>query len=150
VIASRPAPATHSERKMLQAFGAISHRRRLRVSLSRSIPAPAPWPAGGGARANISSAAFWLVGRRDQPPAAEITVENVGLTTRTGILECLSRCASIERFNLREVAGEPAAIEVRAMGPCPLPDAGDLFPVCVDEIPCWRWRPVARGHQPCR
>ncbi|NQV09620.1 MAG: 3-phosphoshikimate 1-carboxyvinyltransferase [Cyanobacteria bacterium] len=126
----------HSER-MLQAFGADlaiggDSGRHVTVHPGAQLHGrPVVVPG------DISSAAFWLVAAAITP-GAEITLENVGLNpTRTGILDVLEQMgASIERFNLREVAGEPVG-DLRARhGPLrPFTIAGDLIPRLVDEIP---------------
>jgi len=57
----------------------------------------------------------------------------------------------LERFNLREVAGDRSAIEGARPGPCAtFTIAGDLIPVCVMRIPVWQVAGLLRrGHQPC-
>jgi len=126
----------HSER-MLKAFGA---ELSIGDEFSRQVTVR-PGSVLRGQRVvvpgDISSAAFWLVAGAITP-GADLTIANVGLNpTRTGILEVLQQMgARIERFNLREVAGEPAGDLRVQHGPLrAFTIGGELIPRLVDEIP---------------
>ncbi len=123
----------HTER-LLASFGYPLERQGNRVCL-----------AGGGRLracdldipADISSAAFFMVGA-SIAPAADILLEHVGVNpTRTGIITILQQMgADIALLNPRQAGGEPVAdIRVRAarLRGIRIPPA--LVPAAIDEFP---------------
>lgn len=129
-----PAPTRDHTERMLQGFGypvlseegwvGVSGGGTLRAS---SIDVPA----------DISSAAFFIVGACIAP-GSEIVLEHVGVNpTRTGVLDILSLMgADIELRNRREVGGEPVA-DIRVHGSSlrgiQIPER--LVPLAIDEFP---------------
>ena len=122
----------HTER-MLKDMGAKVEIDDLKISISpgkltsRDVTIPA----------DISSAAFWLVGAACHPDA-EIRVNNVGVNPgRTGILDVLkSMGANIEVLNHREQSGEPVAdLIARSSDLIGTEISGSMIPRVQDEIP---------------
>ncbi len=109
--------------------------------------------------ADISSAAFFLVGA-SIAPGSDLLLEHVGVNpTRTGVIEILKLMgADIEIQNQREVGGEPVAdLRVRAaqLHGVDIPLA--LVPLAIDEFPvlfvaaaCARGRTRLRGAEELR
>jgi 3-phosphoshikimate 1-carboxyvinyltransferase len=104
--------------------------------------------------ADISSAAFFLVGASIAADS-DLLLEHVGMNpTRTGVIDILRRMgASIEAGNTREVGGEPVAdLRVRTaqlhgidIPPSLVPLAIDEFPVLFVAAACARGRTVLTG-----
>jgi 3-phosphoshikimate 1-carboxyvinyltransferase len=104
--------------------------------------------------ADISSAAFFLVGASIAPDS-DLLLEHVGMNpTRTGVIDILRRMgASIEAGKVREVGGEPVAdLRVRSallhgieIPPALVPLAIDEFPVIFVAAACARGRTVLTG-----
>jgi 3-phosphoshikimate 1-carboxyvinyltransferase len=129
-------PATtrdHTER-MLNGFGYPVHQRGKRI-----------WLQGGGrltacdidVPADISSAAFFLVGA-SIAPGSDILLEHVGMNpTRDGVIGILKRMgADIEMLNRRDMGGEPVAdLRVRAAPLKGIVIPEDLVPLAIDEFP---------------
>ncbi len=87
--------------------------------------------------ADISSAAFFLVGA-SIAPGSELLLEHVGINpTRTGVLDILERMgADIEVLNPRETGGEPVAdLRVRAAPLRGIEIPPELVPLAIDEFP---------------
>jgi 3-phosphoshikimate 1-carboxyvinyltransferase len=109
--------------------------------------------------ADISSAAFFLVGA-SITPGSDLVIEHVGMNpTRTGVIDILRRMgASIQIANRRDVGGEPVAdLQVR---PAPLYGIDippELVPLAIDEFPalfvaaaCASGRTVLTGAEELR
>ncbi len=113
---TEPAPTRDHTERMLIGFGYPLERRERRVCLH-----------GGGRLhactleipADISSAAFFMVGA-SIAPKADIVLENVGVNpTRTGVITILRQMgADITLLNERQAGGEPVAIFACAPRPC--------------------------------
>ncbi|MGB5539779.1 MAG: 3-phosphoshikimate 1-carboxyvinyltransferase [Gammaproteobacteria bacterium] len=109
--------------------------------------------------ADISSAAFFLVGA-SIAPGSDLVLEHVGMNpTRTGVIDILQRMgASIEIGNARDVGGEPVAdLRVRAarlqgidIPPALVPLAIDEFPVIFVAAACASGRTVLTGAEELR
>lgn len=129
-----PAPTRDHTERMLEGFGYPVLRERGWVGVrgggklqASSIDVPA----------DISSAAFFIVGACIAP-GSEVVLEHVGVNpTRTGVLDILSLMgADIELRNRREVGGEPVA-DIRVHGSSlrgiRIPER--LVPLAIDEFP---------------
>ncbi|HMM77543.1 MAG TPA: 3-phosphoshikimate 1-carboxyvinyltransferase [Gammaproteobacteria bacterium] len=129
-----PAPTRDHTERMLRGFGArvdvdgprvcVDGGQRLRGA---SIAVPA----------DLSSAAFFIVGA-SIAPGSEILLENVGVNpTRTGVLDILAHMgADVEHLNEREVGGEPVAdLRVRAARLRGIDVPPELVPLAIDEFP---------------
>jgi len=87
--------------------------------------------------ADISSAAFFLVGA-SIAPGSDVVLEHVGVNpTRTGIIDILRLMgARIELFNEREVGGEPVAdLRVQSAPLKGVEVPPELVPLAIDEFP---------------
>jgi 3-phosphoshikimate 1-carboxyvinyltransferase len=87
--------------------------------------------------ADISSAAFFLVGASILP-GSELLLEHVGINpTRTGVLDILRLMgADIELLNPREAGGEPVAdLRVRHAPLKGIEIPHELVPLAIDEFP---------------
>jgi len=131
---SEPAPTRDHTERMLQGFGYEVRREGNRVYLE-----------GGGrltatdldVPADISSAAFFLVGA-SIAPESELILEHVGINpTRTGVIDILRLMgAKIEVLNPRMVGGEPVAdlkVCSRPLKGIHIPEK--LVPLAIDEFP---------------
>ncbi len=153
---TEPAPTRDHTERMLRGFGYEVNTAGARVSLM----------GGGRLRAcaidvpaDISSAAFFLVGA-SIAPGSEITLEHVGVNpTRIGVLDILRRMgADLELLNPREAGGEPVAdIRVRARRLRGIVIPEDQVPLAIDEFPalfiaaaCAEGRTVLRGARELR
>lgn len=129
-----PAPTRDHTERMLRGFGVhvdvdgprvcLDGGQRLRAT---SITVPA----------DLSSAAFFIVGA-SIAPGSDVVLENVGVNpTRTGVLDILALMgADIERLNERDVGGEPVAdLRVRAAPLRGIDVPADLVPLAIDEFP---------------
>lgn len=129
-----PAPTRDHTERMLQAAGYEIFKEGRKV-----------WLRGGGrlratkldVPADISSAAFFMVGA-SIAPGSDVLLKHVGINpTRTGVIEILRRMgADIEILNPREAGGEPVA-DIRV---CSAPLKGiripeELVPLAIDEFP---------------
>ncbi len=129
-----PAPTRDHTERMLRGFGVRVEVDGARVCLDggqrlqgTSITVPA----------DLSSAAFFIVGA-SIAPGSEVLLENVGVNpTRTGVLDILTRMgADIERLNERDVGGEPVAdLRVRAARLRGIEVPPALVPLAIDEFP---------------
>jgi 3-phosphoshikimate 1-carboxyvinyltransferase len=129
-------PATtrdHTER-MLRAFGCDIEV----AGATACITGPAKLIATDiDVPADISSAAFFMVGA-SIAPGSDIMLQHVGINpTRTGVIDILKLMgADITLLNLQEVGGEPVAdIQVKSakLKGIHIPEA--LVPLAIDEFP---------------
>jgi 3-phosphoshikimate 1-carboxyvinyltransferase len=131
---TEPAPTRDHTERMLDAFGYAVRRDGATVSLT-----------GGGALqateigvpADISSAAFFMVGATIAPES-DVTLAGVGINpTRTGVIEILRLMgADLALLNARRLGGEPVAdIRVRAAALRGIDIPRDLVPLAIDEFP---------------
>jgi 3-phosphoshikimate 1-carboxyvinyltransferase len=131
---TEPAPTRDHTERMLTGFGYEVKRDGARICLQ-----------GGGilsggrveVPADISSAAFFLVGA-SVAPGSDLLLEHVGINpTRTGVIDILRLMgADIEVLEEREVGGEPVAnLRVRhaPLHGIEIPEA--LVPLAIDEFP---------------
>ncbi|MBK1730207.1 3-phosphoshikimate 1-carboxyvinyltransferase [Thiococcus pfennigii] len=131
---TEPAPTRDHTERMLAAFGYPLTRDGARVCLE----------GGGRLRgcrlevpADISSAAFFLVGA-SIAPGSDLTLEHVGINpTRTGVIDILRAMGADIRIEAeRDVGGEPVAdLRVRSapLRGIRIPEA--LVPLAIDELP---------------
>ncbi|MFA7504912.1 MAG: 3-phosphoshikimate 1-carboxyvinyltransferase [Burkholderiaceae bacterium] len=133
-VIEEPAPTRDHTERMLGGFGVTLERDGARVAIE------------GGQRlaaceidvpADISSAAFFLVGA-SIAPGSDLVLEHVGMNpTRTGIIDILRLMgADITVLAESEVGGEPVAdLRVRAtpLSGIDVPEA--LVPLAIDEFP---------------
>jgi 3-phosphoshikimate 1-carboxyvinyltransferase len=131
---SEPAPTRDHTERMLAGMGYSLQREADRVCLQgggslRGIAIDIP--------ADISSAAFFLVGA-SIAPGSELVLEHVGMNpTRTGIIDILRRMgADITLLNEREMGGEPVAdLRVRSAQLRGIDIPPELVPLAIDEFP---------------
>jgi len=153
---SEPAPARDHTERMLAGMGYPVQRQPGRVCIEgghilKGIEIDIP--------ADISSAAFFLVGA-SIAPGSELVLEHVGMNpTRTGIIDILQRMgADIEVSNAREVGGEPVAdLLVRSAPLHGIDIPAELVPLAIDEFPvifiaaaCAQGRTVLTGAEELR
>ncbi len=123
----------HTER-MLKAFGCkveVNDGTACITGPAKLIAADIDVPA------DISSAAFFMVGA-SIAPGSDIVLEHVGINpTRTGVIEILKRMgANISFSNEKEVGGEPVAdirIQSAELKGIHIPES--LVPLAIDEFP---------------
>jgi 3-phosphoshikimate 1-carboxyvinyltransferase len=131
---TEPAPTRDHTERMLAGFGYPVERR-----------GPTACVKGGGhlkatavaVPADISSAAFFLVGA-SIAPQSDILLEQVGVNpTRTGVIDILRLMgADIELLNPRQAGGEPVAdIRVRSAPLRGIRVPEHLVPLAIDECP---------------
>jgi 3-phosphoshikimate 1-carboxyvinyltransferase len=148
---TEPAPTRDHTERMLAGLGYAIRRTDATVELT-----------GGGelhaaaieVPADISSAAFFMVGA-SVAPGSDVTLEHVGMNpTRTGVIEILRRMgADLTVTNERAAGGEPVAdIRMRAAELRGIEIPERLVPLAIDEFPalfvaaaCARGRTVLRG-----
>jgi 3-phosphoshikimate 1-carboxyvinyltransferase len=131
---SEPAPTRDHTERMLSGMGYPVEREGKRVCLAgagrlRGIAIDIP--------ADISSAAFFLVGA-SIAPGSELLLEHVGMNpTRTGIIDILQRMgADICVVNERDVGGEPVAdLRVKSAQLTGIDIPPELVPLAIDEFP---------------
>ncbi|HHO68104.1 MAG TPA: 3-phosphoshikimate 1-carboxyvinyltransferase, partial [Gammaproteobacteria bacterium] len=129
-----PAPTRDHTERMLTGMGYPVQTGEGRACLSGGGSLQ---PARIDVPADISSAAFFLVGA-SIAPGSELTLEHVGINpTRTGVLDILKRMgADIEILNPRESGGEPVAdLRVRSAGLAGIEIPPELVPLAIDEFP---------------
>jgi 3-phosphoshikimate 1-carboxyvinyltransferase len=145
----------HTER-MLRAFGVSVETRAGHAALSggqtlRATDLAVP--------ADISSAAFFLVGAAITP-GSDLLLQDVGMNpTRTGVIHILQRMgAQIEILNPRELGGEPVA-DLRVQGGAlrGIEIGAELVASAIDEFPalfvaaaCARGETLVSGAQELR
>ena len=131
---TEPAPTRDHTERMLRGFGYTVHSAGRRICLQ-----------GGGeltatdidVPADISSAAFFLVGA-SIAPGSELLLRHVGVNpTRTGVIDILRLMgADIRLENEREAGGEPVAdLVVRHAGLRGIDIPPELVPLAIDEFP---------------
>jgi 3-phosphoshikimate 1-carboxyvinyltransferase len=131
---TEPAPTRDHTERMLKGFGYQVDREGSRISLS-----------GGGeltacdidVPADISSAAFFLVGASIAPDS-DLLLQHVGMNpTRDGVINILRLMgADIEVGNRRDVGGEPVAdLRVRSARLKGIRIPEDQVPLAIDEFP---------------
>jgi 3-phosphoshikimate 1-carboxyvinyltransferase len=131
---TEPAPTRDHTERMLRGFGYNVKTEGARICMR-----------GGGklkgcridVPADISSAAFFLVGA-SIAPGSDLVLEHVGINpTRIGVLSILKLMgANLELLNTREVGGEPVAdIRVRATGLRGVRIPENQVPLAIDEFP---------------
>jgi 3-phosphoshikimate 1-carboxyvinyltransferase len=131
---TEPAPTRDHTERMLTGMGYPVERAGNRVCLE-----------GGGSLcgididipADISSAAFFLVGA-SIAPGSELVLEHVGMNpTRTGIIDILLRMgADIAVTNEHDVGGEPVAdLRVKSARLTGIDIPPELVPLAIDEFP---------------
>jgi 3-phosphoshikimate 1-carboxyvinyltransferase len=153
---TEPAPTRDHTERMLSAFGYPVRRAAHRVCLS-----------GGGrlsgcelrVPADISSAAFFLVGA-SIAPGSDLTLAEVGINpTRVGVINILRAMgADIELLHQRTAGGEPVAdIRVRSAELKGISIPADQVPLAIDEFPalfiaaaCARGETLLRGAEELR
>ncbi len=153
---TEPAPTRDHTERMLEGFGYPVGRDGATVRVR-----------GGGrltatrldVPADISSAAFFLVGA-SIAPGSELLLEHVGINpTRDGVITILRRMgAEIEILNRREIGGEPVAdLRVRSAPLRGIEIPADLVPLAIDEFPalfiaaaCAEGETVLRGAEELR
>ena len=151
-----PAPTRDHTERMLGGFGYLVQRSDNRVTLR-----------GGGALtacdidvpADISSAAFLLVGASIAPDS-DLLLTHVGINpTRVGVLNILRLMgADITLTNEREVGGEPVAdLRVRSAQLNGIDIPQEQVPLAIDEFPalfiaaaCAQGTTILRGAQELR
>ena len=153
---TEPAPTRDHTERMLSGFGVQIERVGARASLRggqrlRATTLDVP--------ADISSAAFFLVGA-SIAAGSDLVLEHVGMNpTRTGIIEILRLMgARIEVLAPREVGGEPVAdLRVRASALKGIEVPPELVPLAIDEFPvlfvaaaCAEGRTVVTGAHELR
>jgi 3-phosphoshikimate 1-carboxyvinyltransferase len=153
---TEPAPTRDHTERMLRGFGYEVKDEGGVISLE-----------GGGALtacdidvpADISSAAFFLVGA-SIAPGSDLLLTHVGINpTRTGVINILNLMgADIAVENRREVGGEPVAdLRVRSAHLKGIDIPVDQVPLAIDEFPalfiaaaCAEGRTVLRGAEELR
>lgn len=155
-VVVEPAPTRDHTERMLRAFGAEVRSDGPVVSVRggqalRATAVDVP--------ADLSSAAFFLVGA-SIAPGSDLTLEHVGINpTRTGCIEILRRMgADIEILAERESGGEPVAdLRVRSAPLRGIEIPPELVPLAIDEFPaifvaacCADGRTVVRGAEELR
>lgn len=153
---TEPAPTRDHTERMLTGFGYPVERQGAIACVSgggRLVATRIDVPA------DISSAAFFLVGA-SIAPGSDLLLEHVGINpTRTGVIDILRLMgASIEVLNAREIGGEPVAdLRVRhaALHGIEIPE--HLVPLAIDEFPvlfiaaaCATGRTVLTGAEELR
>jgi 3-phosphoshikimate 1-carboxyvinyltransferase len=129
-----PEPTRDHTERMLSHFGVKLDKNGNRVRITRqeefkgrdiSVPA------------DISSAAFFIVGALINP-GSELLIRNVGVNPlRTGVIDVLRRMGgNIEITGKREISGEPVGdILVKSSGLHATVIEGDMIPKAIDELP---------------
>jgi len=153
---TEPAPTRDHTERMLAGMGYPLQREGRRVCIDgghslQAIHIDVP--------ADISSAAFFLVGA-SIAAGSDLLLEHVGINpTRTGVIEILQRMgAAIQVTNPREAGGEPVAdLHVRAAPLHGIEIPSELVPLAIDEFPvlfvaaaCARGRTVLTGAEELR
>jgi len=131
---TEPAPTRDHTERMLRGFGydvTVKGATRCVRGGGRLTACDVDVPA------DISSAAFFLVGA-SIAPGSELVLEHVGINpTRTGVLDILRLMgADIALVNPREAGGEPAAdLRVRHAPLKGIEIPRELVPLAIDEFP---------------
>ena len=155
-VVIEPAPTRDHTERMLTGCGVDVRVDGPRVAVrggQRLTACPITVPA------DLSSAAFFIVGA-SIAPGSELLLSNVGVNpTRTGVLSILEAMgARIERLNPRSIGGEPVAdLRVSAaelhgidVDPALVPLAIDEFPILFIAAACARGVTRVRGAEELR
>ncbi|MBI4693716.1 MAG: 3-phosphoshikimate 1-carboxyvinyltransferase [Gammaproteobacteria bacterium] len=131
---TEPAPTRDHTERMLAGFGVTVVRDGARAGVAGGQSLKATKIT---VPADISSAAFFLVGA-SIAPGSELVLEGVGVNpTRTGVIDILGLMgADITAENAREVGGEPVAdlrVKYAKLRGIDVPPA--LVPLAIDEFP---------------
>ncbi|MFI4923303.1 MAG: 3-phosphoshikimate 1-carboxyvinyltransferase [Burkholderiales bacterium] len=129
-----PAPTRDHTERMLHAFGCVVEHDCNKICVSGGGKLK---PANVEVPADISSAAFFMVGA-SIAPGSDITLLCVGVNpTRTGVIEILRLMgADIALHNQRKVAGEEVAdVRVRHSRLKGIVIPRGLVPLSIDEFP---------------
>jgi 3-phosphoshikimate 1-carboxyvinyltransferase len=131
-----PAPSRDHTERMLRQFGAAIVTEGGIIRLAPGTPLKA---TRVDVSADLSSAAFFLVGAA-MSPGSDLLIEHVGVNpTRTGVLDLL--CLMGADIEVSEVhssswAGEPVAdVRVRGGALCGVEIPERLVPLAIDELP---------------
>jgi 3-phosphoshikimate 1-carboxyvinyltransferase len=131
-----PAPSRDHTERMLRQFGAAIVTEAGIIRLAPGTPLKA---TRVDVPADLSSAAFFLVGAA-MSPGSDLLIEHVGVNpTRTGVLDLL--CLMGADIEVSEVhssswAGEPVAdVRVRGGALCGVEIPERLVPLAIDELP---------------
>lgn len=131
---TEPAPTRDHTERMLSAFGVAVETRAGRICIDGGARLRA---APIGVPADISSAAFFLVGATIAA-GSDVTLTAVGINpTRVGVIDILRRMgADIAIVNERLLGGEPVAdLRVRAAALRGIEIPEDQVPLAIDEFP---------------
>ncbi|HSH42558.1 MAG TPA: 3-phosphoshikimate 1-carboxyvinyltransferase, partial [Arenicellales bacterium] len=151
-----PAPTRDHTERMLQGLG-----YRVEIEGPRACLDGGGVLSGGAITvpADISSAAFFLVGA-SIAPGSDLALEQVGMNpTRTGVIDILQRMgAQIEIRNEQILGGEPVAdLRITAAELQGIEIPPELVPLAIDEFPalfvaaaCAEGRTVLRGAEELR
>ncbi|MGR9107634.1 MAG: 3-phosphoshikimate 1-carboxyvinyltransferase, partial [Gammaproteobacteria bacterium] len=129
-----PAPTRDHTERMLRAFSYPLERNGMRVSLCGGNPLVG---TEIDVPADISSAAFFLVGA-SIAQGSDLVLRHVGMNpTRTGVIHILQRMgADIEIMHERQVGGEPVAdIRVKSSRLNGIRIPEEYVPLAIDEFP---------------
>ncbi len=153
---TEPAPTRDHTERMLAAFGYSVERESGTVAVRGGGSLHA---ADVAVPADISSAAFFMVGATIAP-GSDVTLRDVGVNpTRIGVIEILRLMgADLALLNSRELGGEPVAdIRVRSAKLRGIEIPRELVPLAIDEFPALfvaaanaRGRTVLRGAEELR
>ncbi len=153
---TEPAPTRDHTERMLRAFGIDVETDGARICIEGGRQ---PQAAPIGVPADISSAAFFLVGAAIAP-GSDLTLTGVGINpTRTGVIGILRRMgADITLANERMAGGEPVAdLRVRSAPLRGIDIPEDQVPLAIDEFPalfiaaaCATGTTVLRGAEELR
>jgi 3-phosphoshikimate 1-carboxyvinyltransferase len=133
-VATEPAPTRDHTERMLGGFGVRLERAGARVAIEgrqRLVACDIDVPA------DISSAAFFLVGA-SIAPGSDLVLEHVGMNpTRTGVIDILRLMgADITASDAAEIGGEPVAtLRVRSAPLHGIDIPPELVPLAIDEFP---------------
>lgn len=153
---TEPAPTRDHTERMLRAFGVDVETQGARICIEGGQQ---PQAAPIGVPADISSAAFFLVGAAIAP-GSDLTLTGVGINpTRTGVIAILRQMgADITLLNERLAGGEPVAdLRVRSAPLRGIDIPVDQVPLAIDEFPalfiaaaCATGTTVLRGAEELR
>ncbi len=131
---TEPAPTRDHTERMLTGFGYPVEREEAKVCINGGHHLQA---TAVDVPADISSAAFFMVGA-SIANQADVILQHVGINpTRTGIIDILRQMgADITLYNSRTVSGEPVAdIQVRSANLKGITIPEHLVPLAIDEFP---------------
>jgi len=131
---TEPAPTRDHTERMLEAFGCAVEKQGGTVCVTGGASLKA---TAIEVPADISSAAFFMVGAAIAP-GSDLTLEGVGVNpTRTGVIDILRLMgADLQLLNERSAGGEPVAdIRVRGTELHGVEVPRELVPLAIDEFP---------------